>query len=177
MDMRYLAGQGCGIAATLCCLCLPLFRKKWQMLVANGIANVFFVLNIFLLEGFSSAAILNTVAVAQTILALWYNAHNRPVTAVENAVFLIIYVACGSMGFKKAIDILPIIGTVLNMATTFQRDERKSRVLILITAATYCTYFVIIGSTSALAEFSAIVTTLIAMYRYRQARPQKEAAK
>ena len=140
------------------------------MLTANGIANLFFVLNIFMLEGFSSAAILNTVAIAQTILALWYNGHNRSVTAVENILFLAVYVACGAMGFKKAIDILPIAGTVLNMAATFQRDERKSRMLILVTATTYCTYFVIIGSTSALAEFSAIVTTLIAMYRYRRVK-------
>jgi len=166
--MGYLVGQAFGIAATVCCLCLPLFRYKWQMLVANALANIFFVLNIFLLEGFTTAAILNTVAVVQTILALCYNRYNRPVTAVENAVFLVIYLVFGAMGFRRLIDAMPIVGTVLNMITTFQRDERKSRVLILATAVTYCTYFVIIGSTSALAEFSAIVTTLIAMYRYRR---------
>ena len=168
--MGYIAGQAFGIAATACCLCLPLFRYKWQMLAANAAANIFFVMNIFLLEGFTTACILNTVAIAQTVLALCYNSRNRPVTAVENTVFLVVYVTLGALGFRRLIDVLPIAGTVLNMIATFQRDERKSRYLILFTATTYCTYFAIIGSTSALAEFSAIVTTLIAMYRYRQKR-------
>lgn len=167
MDTGYVAAQIFGIAATICCLILPLFKHKWQMLVTAIAANTFFVLNIFLLEGLTTAAILNTVATGQAILALWYNGHDKPVTMVENTIFLVIYIALGIMGFRRAIDVLPLVATVLNMFTTFQRDERKSRYLILSTATIYTIYFAIIGSTSIFAEISAIVTTLIAMYRYR----------
>jgi len=172
MDIGYLVAQIAGIAATACCLILPLFKHKWQMLTTSIAANIFFVLNIFLLEGLTTAAILNTVATGQAILALWYNGHDKPVTIVENTIFLVIYIAFGVMGFRRLIDIMPLVATVLNMFTTFQRDERRSRYLILSTATIYSAYFAIIGSTSIFAELCAIVTTLIAMYRYRQAKPE-----
>ena len=38
----YYIGQACGIIATVCCLLLPLFKQKWQMLLMNGLANIFY---------------------------------------------------------------------------------------------------------------------------------------
>lgn len=54
------------------------------------------------------------------------------------------------------------------MLATFQRDEQRTRVLTLINASIYLVYFVLVGSTSMLAEICVIVTSITAMYRYRQ---------
>ena len=88
MDMVYLAAQASGIGATICCLMLPLFKHKWQMLTASSAANAFFVLNIFLLEGLTTAAILNIVGTVQAVLALWYNRHEKPFTIIKTWCFL-----------------------------------------------------------------------------------------
>lgn len=166
--MVYYIGQFLGIVATVCCLVLPLFRKKWQMLVMNGLANVFFALNIILIGQFGSAVLLNIVAVIQAAISLWHVRTERPVTNAENIVFLFLYVGGGLLGFRQIIDLLPIVGAVFNMLATFQRDEQRTRVLTLINAGIYLVYFVLVGSTSMLAEICVIVTSITAMYRYRQ---------
>ena len=48
MDLTYLIAQGFGIFATLCCFAMPLFKKKWQMLLINVGGNLFFILNLLL---------------------------------------------------------------------------------------------------------------------------------
>ncbi|MBQ8506771.1 MAG: YgjV family protein [Clostridia bacterium] len=169
--MLYYIGQAIGIFATICCFVMPLFKKKWQMLACSAVANVFFALNLLLIGQLSSAIIINIVAVVQTLISLWHVQKGRPVTPAENIIFLILYVACGSLGFKELLDVLPIIGAVFNMLAAFQRDEQKTRILILLNASTFFSYYLIVGSTSMFAELLAIVTTLIAMFKYR--KPKK----
>ena len=166
--MFYYIGQGMGILATICCFIMPLFKKKWHMLICTAIANVFFALNLLFIGQVSSAIIINIVAVVQTLVSLWHVKRESRVTLPENIIFLVLYVVCGSLGFKSALDILPIVGAVFNMLATFQRDEQKTRVLVLLNASTFFGYYLAAGSTNMLAELLAIVTTVIAMIKYRK---------
>ncbi len=167
-NMTYYIGQALGIVATICCFALPLFKKKWQMLLVSATSNVFFVLNLLLIDQFGSASYVNIVAIVQTLFSLWHVQKDKPVTVVENILFLIAYVVCGSFGFKGALDLLPIAGSVFNMLSVFQRDEQKTRILILFNASLFCIYYIVIGSTNLLAELLAVITTIIAMVRYRK---------
>ena len=166
--MMYILGQILGVIASVCCLILPLFKKKWQMLVMNGLANTLFALNIILIGQFGSAVILNIVAVIQVVLSLWHLQKGKPITRAENILFFVLYVGGGFLGFRRALDLLPIVGAVFNMLATFQRDEQKTRVLTLINASIYFVYFAIIGSSSILAEICVITTAVIAMVKYRK---------
>jgi len=171
----YYIAQAFGIFATLCCFIMPLFKKKWQMLLVNVAGNLFFILNLLLLganEGNlfanSTAMIVNLVSLVQVLLSYWHVQKGKPVTTPENIVFLLMYVGLGFIGFNRALDFLPIIASVFNMLAVFQRDEQKTRYLVLCNASIFCAYYIIIGSTSLLAELMAVVTTLIALIKYRK---------
>lgn len=173
--MIYYIAQACGILATLCCFGMPLFKKKWQMLLVNVASNLFFILNLLLLGANdgnifanSTAMIVNSVSLLQVLLSYWHVQKDKPVTNTENVIFLLLYVGLGFIGFQRALDLLPIVGSVFNMLAVFQKDEQKTRLLVLCNASIFCTYFIIIGSTSLLAELMAVITTVIALVKYRK---------
>lgn len=175
MNILYLIAQAFGILATLCCFAMPLFKKKWQMLMINIGGNLFFILNLLLLganEGNlfanSTAMIVNWVSLVQVLLSYWHVKKDTPVTKAENIIFLLLYVGMGFIGFHRALDLLPIVASVFNMLAVFQKDEQKTRYLVLFNASIFCTYYIIIGSTSLLAELMAVFTTVIALIKYRK---------
>lgn len=170
--MAYYIGQALGLVATVCCFVTPLLKKKWQMLVITAAANLLFALNLLLIGQVSSAITIYIVAILQSVVSYWHVQQEKPVTLAENIIFLILYVGSGAIGFKRALDLLPIAGAVFNMLATFQRDEQKTRVLILFNAMCFFTFCAAVGSTSMFAELLAMITTTIAMIRYRK---QKKA--
>lgn len=166
--MRYLIGQGFGLIGTVCCLLVPMLKKKWQMLVLTAVINLFFILNLFFIDQVSSAAVINFVIMLQCLVALWHLKTNRPITKAENILFLVIYLAGGALGFKSAIDILPIIGALFNYLANFQPDEQKTRWLFLGNAIAFFSFYCIIGSTSMLGELFAGTSSCAALWKYRK---------
>lgn len=173
--MAYYIGQALGIVATVCCFVTPLMKKKWQMLAITAAANLCFALNLPLIGQMSSAIIIYLVAIVQSVVSYWHVQKDRPVTAIENVIFLVAYVGCGFIGFSGALDILPIVGAVFNMLATFQRDEQKTRVLILFNALCFFVFCAAVGSTSMFAELLAIITTTVAMIKYRTKARDRQA--
>lgn len=175
MDLLYFVAQAFGIFATLSCFAMPLFKKKWQMLLVTVAGNLFFILNLLLLGahsgdwlGNATAMIVNLVSLVQVLISYRHVQTGTPVTKTENLIFLALYVGMGFIGFNRALDFLPIIASVFNMLAVFQKDEQKTRYLVLCNASIFCTYYIIIGSTSLLAELMAVITTVIALIKYRK---------
>lgn len=176
MDLTYLIAQAFGIFATISCFIMPLFKRKWQMLLVNVAGNLFFILNLLLLGlhetgdlfANATAMIVNLVSLVQVLISYWHVKNGTPVTTPENIIFLLLYVGLGFVGFNRALDLLPIIASVFNMLAVFQRDEQKTRILVLCNASIFCAYYIILGSTSLLAELMAVVTTAIALIKYRK---------
>lgn len=176
MDLIYIEAQVFGLFATLCCFIMPLFKRKWQMLLVNVASNLFFILNLLLLGlhetgdlfANATAMIVNLVSLAQVLLSYVHVQKDIPISKAENIVFLLLYVGLGFVGFNRALDLLPIVASVFNMLAVFQRDEQKTRCLVLCNASIFCTYYIIIGSTSLLAELMAVITTVIALIKYRK---------
>jgi len=178
MDLIYLEAQAFGVFATLCCFAMPLFKKKWQMLLVSVASNLFFILNLLLLGlhetgdlfANATAMIVNVVSLVQVLISYWHIQKKIPVSTGENIVFLLLYVGMGFVGFNRALDLLPIVASVFNMLAVFQKDEQKTRILILFNASIFCLYYIIIGSTSLLAELLAVITTVIALVKYRKSK-------
>lgn len=176
MDLTYIIAQAFGIFATLCCFAMPLFKRKWQMLLVNVAGNLFFILNLLFL-GYhetgslfanATAMIVNVVSLVQVLISYCHVKQGSPVTTAENIIFLLLYVGMGFIGFHRALDFLPIIASVFNMLAVFQKDEQKTRYLVLCNASIFCAYYIIIGSTSLFAELMAVITTVIALIKYRK---------
>ena len=166
--MNYYIGQAFGIIATVLCFVMPLFSKKKQILFATALVNVFFALNLLLINVIGTGLIMNCVAVAQTVVSFRHLKKETAVTNTENIVFFLLYVGLGALGFRGWMDILPIIAAVFNMLAIFQPDEQKTRLLIFLNAGTYFTYYLLLGAASMFAELLAAVTAVIGMIRYRR---------
>jgi len=177
--MAYIMGQILGLIATAQCIIEPFFKKKWQMLVNEILENLFMALNYLLIGSVGSAFFMCMVAVAQSFVSFVHTRKETKVTLAEKGIFFVLYVGCGFYGlftapgyipginFQNMLELLPIIGAVLNMITVFVRDEQKTRKFLLLNALVWCVYTAVIMSTTFFAEFFAAVSTGIALYKYR----------
>lgn len=182
--MAYIIGQILGLIATGQCIIASFFKKKWQMLVNTMIMNFFMALNYLLIGAMGSAFFMCIVAVIQTIISLVHTLKDTKVTMVEKGIFFVLYVGLGFFGmvtapgfvpginWKNALELLPIIGAVLNMITVFVRDEQETRKFFFLNASVWSVYTAVIMSTTFFAEFFAAVSTAIALYKFRK---KKEA--
>ena len=69
--MMYYIGQGMGILATIGCFVNPLFKKKWQMLVATMLVNILLALNLVFIGQVTSAVFL-MLLVNVTLFFIYY---------------------------------------------------------------------------------------------------------
>ena len=168
--MNYYLGQALGLMGTLCCLILPLLKKKWQMLALTALVNIFCALNLVLIGEVGSVILIYAVAVAQTVVALWHLRRDTAVTKAENVIFLALYVICGSLELHGFVNVIPIVGAVFHMLATFQRDLQKTRFLLLFNALSFFVYYLLVGSTSVFSTVITLTTTLFAMYKYRNTK-------
>ena len=164
--MTYILGQIIGLLATLTCLILPLFPKKWQMLLCNAFGNFLFAANLLLI-GQPRSLLIYGVAILQVFVTLWFNQREKEIARGVNLLFLFLYIFCGALGYAQPMDLLPIIGAVFNMLATFQPDEQKTRYLLLVNTSIFALYYFLCGSTSLLASVITIFSTLGGIYRYR----------
>lgn len=166
--MQYYIGQFLGIVVTIGAILTMQIKDKKPMLIVSAIVNVLSALNILLLDKFSSGVIICLVAVFQIIDSLWHEKKNTEVTLIEKIIFLALYIGGGLLGFEKPIDILSIIAAVLYMLAMFQKKEQHIRLFLLGNMATWTVYHTVLGSTAVFAQLAGIISSLIALYRYRK---------
>lgn len=166
--MTYYIGQILGILVTIAVILTMQIKNRTPMLIVSAVSNVLSALNILLLDKFSSGVIICFVAVFQIVLSLWHEKKNTAVSLAEKIIFLILYVGGGILGFEKPIDILSIIAAVLYMLAMFRKKEQHIRLFLLGNMATWTVYHTILGSTAVFAQLAGIVSSLIALYRYRK---------
>ena len=184
--MKYWIGQGFGLLATVTDIIMPLFPKKWQMLVANFFVNAFLMLNLVFLEEIGSGIFLFVVAMVQAAINLLHTLRNTQNSKLETVVFLVLYVGLGFYGlftgpnyvpglnWNNLLELLPIIGAVFSMSFIFCRDVRKARVLLVCTTVVWTVYHSLIGSTAFLGSFFGVVTGVIAIIKHRK-QPEAKA--
>ena len=168
--MEYYIGQALGILVTIGAILTMQIKNKKPMLIVSAIVNVLSALNILLLDKFNSGVIICLVAVFQIIFSLWHEKKGTEIPLVEKIIFLVLYVAGGVLGFEKPLDILSIIAAVLYMLAMVQKKEQHIRLFLLGNMATWTVYHTILGSTAVFAQLAGIISSLIALYRYRKSK-------
>lgn len=166
--MIYYTAQILGIVVTAGAILTLQLKNKRHMLTVSAVVNVLAAINILLLDGFSSGVIINIVAFLQIIVSLRHEHKKSDVTLPEKIVFLVLYVIGGALGFKTWIDILSIVAAVLYMLAMFQKKEQHIRLFLLGNMATWTAYHAVLGSTAIFAQIAGIVSSIIALYRYRK---------
>ena len=178
--MNYYIGQALGIVATVCTIILPFFKKKWQILALNIAVNLLVACNYLLIGQIGSAAVLCLVAVAQSIVSMVHSAKGTKVSTAETILFAALYVGCGVAGILTApgfvwaltydnlLELLPIVGALMLMISVFAPDEQTTRKYLLVNAILWTVYAFAVGSTTALTNLVASVSTASALWKYRK---------
>ncbi|MBR3869737.1 MAG: YgjV family protein [Clostridia bacterium] len=167
--MAYYIGQIVGILVTVGAIVNLQLKKKKHMFILSIVVNILSALNILLLDKVvSSGVIICLVAVVQIIVAYIHDKKQTDVHVAEQIIFFVLYVAGGLLGFKTWIDILSIIAAALYMFAMFQKKEQHIRLFLLGNMATWTVYHAVLGSTAIFAQIAGIISSLIALYRYRK---------
>ena len=165
--MSYYIAQVFGILVTLGVILTLQLKKKKQMLIVSVIVNALSAANILLLDGFNSGVVVCCVAVLQLFFSIWHEVKNTEVSTAEKVVFLIFYAAGGLMGYKIPLDLLSTVAAVFYMLAVFQKKEQNIRLMLLVNLSLWTVYHSILGSTAVFAQIAGIISSLIALYRYR----------
>ncbi len=177
--MSYFIGQVCGVLATIACILVPLWKTKFMMLLDAMVVNLLMCLNYILIGQSGAAVFVSGVATIQTVFSLFHTHRGSEAARVEKGVFLVLYLLFGVYGllqatgympgwnFKTFVELMPIIGSMLNMCFVYVRSERQSRRFLLLTDGVWALYSAITGATAFFGQFFTVLTTVAAMYRYR----------
>lgn len=165
--MSYYIAQFFGLLVTAGVIITQQLKKKKQMLIVSVFVNIFSAVNILLLDGFNSGVIVCIVAVLQLLMSIWHEFKNTDVRLAEKIIFLILYVGGGILGINNPIDLLSTFAALFYMLAVFQKKEQHIRLMLLVNLSTWTVYHAILGSTAVFAQIAGIVSSLIALYRYR----------
>ena len=172
--MAYYIAQILGVFVTIGVIITLQLKKKKQMLIVSVLVNIMSAANILLLDEFNSGVIVCSVAVLQLFVSLWHEAKNTESGTAEKIVFMVLYVAGGLMGLKQPLDLLSTVAAFFYMLAVFQKKEQNIRLMLLANLSLWTVYHSILGSTAVFAQIAGVISSLIALYRYRSKEKNKE---
>ena len=71
--------------------------------------------------------------------------------------------------------ILSIVAAVFYMISMFQKKEQNVRLFLLANMSAWTIYHAVIGSTAIFAQIAGIISSLIALFRYRKKEKRDNA--
>ena len=182
--MMYWIGQAFGILATIAGVSIPVFKKKWQMLVLSICNNVFCALNLIFLNAIGSGIFLFAVATVQALVNLVHDRRGTAGKAFEKVIFAALYLGLGFYGLftragyvpginaRNLLELLPIAAAVMNMLFVCSSREKTARIFFISCNALWTLYYVIIGSASILGSGFSVASGLFALYKNRAGKKQ-----
>ena len=165
--MQYIIGQLIGIVATVIIVAIPVFRKKWQMLLATLAGNFLMALNFILIGQIGSAIFLYFVAILQSIVSMIHTNRGTKPRPWEQMLFCSLYVGLGIFGIVTApgfvpevnaanlLEVLPILGSAMLTFSIFAPNEQTTRIFLLI-------------NTGFFAEIITTIATACSLWKYRK---------
>lgn len=178
--MNYWIGQAFGILATIAGISIPVFKKKWQMLVLSICNNLFCALNLIFLDAIGSGIFLFAVAIVQAVVNLVHSLRNTSGKAFEKIIFVVLYLGLGFYGLftgpgfvpginaRNLLELLPIAAAMMNMCFVFSPGEKQARIFFILCNFLWMLYYIIIGSSTVLGSVFSVATGLYALFRNRE---------
>ena len=178
--MEYWIGQGLGLVATVLNIIMPQFKKKWQMLAADIVANALLGLNLVFLGEIGSGIFLFLVGEIQSVVNLIHTLRDSKVSKLEQVTFFGLYLILGFYGlftgpnyvpginWHNLLELLPIVGALLNCFFVFARDPMQARKYLVGCTGAWMVYNGIIGSTAVFGSLFSMVSGIVALIRNRK---------
>ncbi len=144
-------------------------KKKWQILAVSFAANALNILLYYLINGrLSSMVAVSVTACLQCAVNIPLAYRGKLASAAQKTVFAVLYFAVGVMQYETLLDVLPIAGSMLFMAGSFQKTEQRMRLFSTANAAVFIAYNGILGSTAVIGQIFSLLSDLVALFRYRE---------
>ena len=163
-----LAAQIIGIVVTVLCVLATQLKRKWQILLVSLSANFLNVIMFFLLNGITSAVMVSVTATVQCAVNLVLTCKGKEASLFQKILFTVLYLVGGVLQYTGVLDVLPIVASMFFMLTVFQKKEQHMRWFSAVNVTIWIVYHSIIGTTAVWGQVFALISTSIALYRYRK---------
>ena len=175
--MEYYIAQALGLVVTAGAIINLQLKKKKHMYIVSFIVNLLSALQIFLIGQGGSGIVICLVADVQILFSMWHDKKNTDITLVEKIIFLVLYIAGGVLGYHTPLDLLSIVAAVFYMLAMCQKKEQNIRYFLLGNMSSWTIYHGVLGSTAIFAQLAGIVSSIIAICRYRKKDSDKPVDK
>ena len=172
--MLLIASQIIGLAAVGLYLSSYQLKKRRQIVWVTCISNALYVLQYLLLGAFSGAAMDALSTVSSFFAGKKHSPQLKPYTKWIAAASLAVITVAGlsvAAAQRDIVELLPIAGALLQTGGLWCEDEQTIRKFGLCSAPFWLVYnFISQAYGAALGSLLAIVSVVVAMYRYRKGR-------
>ncbi len=176
MTTTEIIGQILGIIVTIGCIITAQLPKRWQILLGQIFTNILSATNMFLVGQGLTACLPCFVAAVHCGLNVVRDRKGSTSPLWEKIIFSALYLAAWGLGFTlscvagtaSVLDLLPLLATVLFVASVLAPREQLMRLCSLGNATTYVIYNAIYGNSAIFAHIFTIISLLIALFRYRK---------
>lgn len=174
--MDEILAQFFGILVTIGCIVTNQLSKRWQILLGQAFINIFSVFNQLFIGASFTVPLLCSVAVIHCLINSFKSKKCLPIKKWENIVFCVAYLVTWSIGFvfsQKSgtpiyFDIMSLLATLCFIGITLLPKERDIRICTLSNMLIYFIYDLINLNVAALGKLFGVISTVIAMIRYRE---------
>ena len=162
----FIAAQIMGILVLILHVLSMQTNDKKKIIFMLVLINIFSAIN-FILLGSVSGALICGFAVMQVIVNKYFESKMDRVPKGIVAIYIVISIIIGVVSFKKLVDVIPTICSIMYSITILQSKEKNIRILSLVNMLLWVVFDLSYGAyTTVLSDFVTVVSTLIGMYRF-----------
>ena len=172
---REIIGQACGVVVIIYAILSPHIPKRWMILLLATVGNLFAAANQLLVGSGLTACFACLVATINCPISAYKAKKNIPTKKWENILWGALYILAWAAGFgigiangtASALDLMTLGSTIFFIGHVLSEKEKNMRLFYLGNNAIFMVYDLINLNITALAKGFSFVSTLIAIYRFK----------
>lgn len=166
--MDKIIGQIASIIGMILTIASFQMKTRKQIIVFQTIGSSFFLISYFML-GSWTGVYMNIVYLSRNVVFYYRKEKKWAKSKWWLVVFLVGSVVAGTLGYRSAIDLLPIFGAVFATVAMYMSRENTLRMLNLFASPCWLIYNINLPSTGGIiCEAFNIVSVIVGLIRYRK---------
>jgi len=180
MTPNEIAGQIVGVVQIILYIVSMQLSKRTHMLFAFSALNLSSFLNLFLIGAEISSFMGCIIATVHCLINGILSLKGHKSSLVENLLWCAVYIASWSFGMVitvrsgnfKLIELLPFVALIFYFGTVFFLKERNIRLCTMGNSVAFLIYNLCYMNVAAVAQILSIISTVIALIRYREKKQE-----
>lgn len=166
--MEYTIGQCASVIGMVLTVASFQMKTRKQIITFQTMGSTFFLISYFLL-GSWTGVYMNIVYLARNVVFYFRKDRKWAKSKVWLYIFLVGSILAGALGYRTAMDVLPIFGAVFATTAMYMQRENMLRLLNLAASPCWLIYNISLPSSGGIiCEAFNIVSIIIGLVRYRK---------